>query len=108
MTGVGLIDVGCPDLREMLMKTIESKDLKLVCRGKNLKVRRAKTQSASERDIALMKAAGLLSKQPGTTDVSIEWSGNRGVKVAGVYAYTQAVGKDVGNFAGTFAHLQLR
>ena len=56
------------------MKTSESKDLKLVCQGKNLKVRRAKTQSASERDVALVKAAKLVSKQPGTTDVSIEWS----------------------------------
>ena len=62
----------------------------------------------NERDVALVKAAELLKKQPGTTDVSIEWAGSRGVKVAGVYAYTQAVGKDVGNFAGTFAHLQLR
>ena len=30
------------------------------------------------------------------------------MKVAGVYAYSQAVGKDVGNFVGTFAQLQLR
>ena len=108
MTGVGLIDVGNPDIREMLMKIIESKDLQLPSHGKNLNLRRAKTQSASDRDMALVKAAELLKKQPGTTDVCIEWAGSRGVKVAGVYAYSQAVGKDVGNFVGTFAQLQLR
>ena len=85
MTSVGLIDVGSPDLREMLMKTISSKDLKVVCQGKSLKVARAETKSASERDGALVKAAELLKKQPGAKDVSIEWSGSRGVKVASFY-----------------------
>ena len=50
MTSVGLIDVGSCDLREMLMKTISSKDLKMVCQGTNLKVARAKTMFASGRD----------------------------------------------------------
>ena len=90
------------------MKTHCIEEFKLGVQFRNLKVRRAKTQSASKRDVVLVKAAGLLSKHPGTTDVSIEWSGSRGVKAAGVYAYSQSVGKDVGNFVGTFAHLQLR
>ena len=107
MTSVGLIDVGSPDLREVLMKTISSKDLKVVCQGKNLKVARAKTKSASERDSALVKAAELLKKQPGAKDVSIEWSGNRGVKVASIDWFSQGLGNDVGTFVGSFAHLKL-
>ena len=46
MTGVGPIDVGSPDLREMLVKVIESKDLKLLCQGNSLKVARVNTKTA--------------------------------------------------------------
>ena len=35
---VSFIDAGIPDLREMLVKIIESKDLKLLCQRKSLKV----------------------------------------------------------------------
>ena len=69
MTGVGLIGVGSPDLREMLVKTISCKDLKLFCEGKSLKVARAKTKSPSDRDGALVKAPELLKKQSSVKDV---------------------------------------
>ena len=76
MTSVGLIDVGSPDVREMLMKAIESKDVKVLCQGKQLKVARAKTKIASDRDSALIKAADFLKKQPGTKNITIEWVGH--------------------------------
>ena len=60
----------------------------MVCHGKTLKEARAKTKSASERDSALVKAPELLKKQPGATDVSIEWGGNRGAKVASIYGFS--------------------
>ena len=50
MTGVVVIDSGSPDLGEMLVKTISSKDFKVLCQGKSLNVVRAKTKSASDRD----------------------------------------------------------
>ena len=80
----------------------------MVCQGKSLKVARTKTKSASERDGALVKAAELLKKQPGAKDVSIEWSGNRGVKVASIYKFSQGLDNDFGTFVGCFAHLTLR
>ena len=89
------------------MKTISSKDLKVLCQGKNLNVGRAKTKSASDRDGVLVKAAELLKKQPGAKDASIEWNGSRGVKVASVDALSQGAGNEVGTFVGSFAHLQL-
>ena len=109
MSSVGLIDVGCPDLREHLIKSIESKGLKMPCSGKDLKIARAKTKSASDRDGALKKACDLLKKQAGVQDhdVSIEWVGSRGVKLKGVFVYTQPNGNEKGSFVGNYAHLTL-
>ena len=45
MTPVGLIGVGNADLREHLVKTIEAKNLKISCGGKELTVTRAMTRS---------------------------------------------------------------
>ena len=50
MRGVGLIDIGSLDLGEMLAKTVSAKDLKAMRQGKSLKVARAKTKSARDKD----------------------------------------------------------
>ena len=50
MTSVDFIDTGSPDLREMLIKAIVSKDFELLCQKTKLKVARAKTKIASNRD----------------------------------------------------------
>ena len=109
MTGVGLIDVGCPDLRELLVKTVESKGLKVQSGGKELKVVRALTRSASDRNKAIREAADLLKKQKGLQekDVVPEWAGDRGVKVKGMYAFKQPKGRELGAFCGAFVHLKL-
>ncbi len=110
MSGVGLIDVGCPDLRELLIKSIESKGLKVQSGGKDLKVARAKSQSARDRDGALAKASVILKKQAGVEDkdVSIERDGGtRGVKVRNIFAFTQPAGVEMGSFCGEFSHLKL-
>ena len=79
MTKVGLIDISCPDLRESLMRSIDSKGLKVHIAGKNLNVARAKSQSARDRDDALFKAADLMKKQPDVTEtyISIKRGDNR-------------------------------
>ena len=110
MSGVGLFDVGCPDLRELLIKSIESKGLKVQSGGKDLKVARAKSQSARDRDGALAKASVILKKQAGVEDkdVSIERDGGtRGVKVRNIFAFTQPAGVEMGSFCGEFSHLKL-
>ena len=107
MTGVGPIDVGSPDLREMLVKVIESKDLKLLCQGKSLKMARSNTKTARDRDGALVKATDFLKKQAGMEEISIEWVGTGGVKVEGAFEYSQPVGNEVGTFVGSFVHLKL-
>ena len=107
ITGVALIDVGSPDLREMLVNIISGKDLKVLWEGKSLKVTRAKPKSASDRDGVLVKASEFRKKQVGAKDISIEWVGTRGVKVEGTFAYFQPVGNEVGTFVRSFAHLKL-
>ena len=109
MTRVGLIDVGNADVREYIVKIIEAKDLKIPCAGKSLKIVRAMTDNAKDRNTALTGAADLLKKQPGLSakDVSIEWTGSRSVKVKGAIAYEQPVGRDLGSFCGAYAHLKL-
>ena len=54
-----------------------------------------------------MKAGDFLKKQLGTKNITIEWVGTRGVKVDGVFAYSQPVGNAVGTFVGSFADLKL-
>ena len=109
MSKVGLIDVGCPDLRELLMKSIDSKGLKVQCGGKELKVARAKSQSARGRDDALYQAADLLKKQANISDkdVSIKRGETRGVELKGAFVFTQPAGIDLGTFCGEFSHLKL-
>ena len=63
MTRVGLIDVGDADLREHLIKVIDSKGLKLVCNGERLKVTRALTDNGKDRNTALFQAKDLILKQ---------------------------------------------
>ena len=111
MTPVGLIDVGNADLREHLVKTIEAKNLKISCGGKELTVTRAMTRSADARNKALRNAADALKEQAGlpAKDVVIEWidSKGRGVKVKGQYAFEQPRGRDIGSFTDAYAHLKL-
>ncbi len=109
MTRVGLIDVGNADVREYIMKIIEAKNLKVPCAGKSLKIARAMTDNAKDRNTALTGAADLLKKQPGLSakDVSIEWTGSRSVKAKGAIAFEQPAGRDLGSFCGAYAHLKL-
>ena len=72
-----------------------------------MKVARAKTKIASDRDGALIKAADFPKKQLGTKNITIEWVGTRGVKVDGVFAYSQPVGNEVGTFVRNFVDLKL-
>ena len=111
MTQVGLIDVGNADLREHMVKTVEARNLKVSCGGKELTVTRSMTRSADARNKALRNAADALKEQVGLPDkdVVIEWvdSKGRGVKVKGKYVFEQPRGRDIGSFTDAYAHLKL-
>ena len=60
MTGVGFIDVGCPDVRERVVQIIESKNFKIKIGGVDMKVTRARTEAATARNTMLRQASDLL------------------------------------------------
>ena len=109
MTGVGFIDVGCPDVRERVVQIIESKNLKIKIGGVDMKVTRARTEAATARNTMLRQASDLIKKEIGVSDgdVKIEWIGERGVKVPDVFAFKQPSGSDMGAFCGQFSYLKL-
>ena len=109
MTRVGFIDVGCPDVRERVVQTIESKSLKIKIGGADIKVTRARTEAATARNTALRQASDLIKNESGVNDadVKIQWTGERGVTVSDVFAFKQPRGSDTGIFCGQYTHLML-
>ena len=63
ITGVGFIDVGCPDVRERVVQIIESKNLKIKIGGVDMKVTRARTEAATAQNTLLRQASDLINKQ---------------------------------------------
>ena len=108
MTAVGMIDVGDADIREHIVHTIERKKLHVTCAGKELKVTRAMTENAKDRNTALRNAADLLKKQAAVSekDVEIIWE-SRCVKVKGTEAFKQPSGRALGSFSEAYAYLSL-
>ena len=67
------------------------------------------TEIASERDACLRKSADVLKKDPrcAGSAVKIEYDGNRGVTINGIYAYDQKKGNDLGEFVPPYGDLKL-
>ena len=103
-----MIDVGDADVREHCLREIEAKKLTFSCGGQTLKVQRAHTDSAKNRNTALREAATKLRKEKGVSekDVELDWK-ERVVKVSGEIAFKQPSGRALGEFGGKFSQLKL-
>ena len=57
----------------------------------------------------LHHASDLIQKETGLddSDVTIEWIGERGVKVSNVFAFKQPRGSDMGAFCGQYTYVKL-
>ncbi len=110
MTRVGFVEFASSDIRDFVLTKIESKKLKVDGHA-GVKIERARTRNASERNTALTEASDLLKEHLSTTapelDVVIQWTGRRGVTVGGGYAFDQPSGVSMGEFVGDFETLHL-
>ena len=108
MTAVGFIDVGDADTREFVISQITARKLTLKCNTVDLKIARALTESAKDRNTALVSASDLLKKQVGVTssEVVIVWE-TRSIEVRKQVAFKQPSGQRFGAFMNSFSHLEL-
>ena len=108
MTGVGIIDVGDADLREFVLKTIDTKKLTMKGQGHSLVVTRALTDKARDRNTAIFSAVELLKKKGGVSesDIVINWE-NRAVEVCKEEVFKQPKGQGAGSFKNKFGHVEL-
>ena len=106
MTQTGYIEVSSSDVKSKLITQIESRSLKFVVGGKDIRLQQARSQSAGKRNATLRLALEALKNDPRAhgKDVNIERSGVRGVTVNGVYAFTQPA-EAIGAFDAPFSDL---
>ena len=71
MTAVGFIEVPDGDTREFVLRQIETRTLILKCNGANMSIVRALTETAKDRNAALISASDLFKKQGGLTDSDV-------------------------------------
>ena len=108
MTQTGYLEVSSSDIRNKLLNQIESRSLKCVIGGKEVRLQRARSQSAGKRNATLKLAMEALKQDKRTQckNIKIEWTGVRGVTVDGIYAFTQTADA-VGSFDDPFTDLTL-
>ena len=109
ITRTGYIEFSSSDVRNVVWTKIEGSGVKCQHMGKGLDIKRATPPAAAKRNKALASASDLLKKQAGIqdADVVIQWTGERGVTVKNIYAFTQPPGDSLGAFTGTFSGLAL-
>ena len=90
MTAVGFIDVGDPDVREFVLREVETRKLSVKCKNQTLSIVRAMTDQSKDRNTALFTAAALLKKERDVkeADVEIVWA-TRSVEVRGDVSFKQ-------------------
>ena len=106
-TRTGYIKFGSGDIRDYVMKKIEGSSLKMKCGGKDLDIRKWRSKAATDRNGALKKACDLIkAKVEDPSKVKIEWVGERGVTIDGVYGFVQGPGNGMGEFCGSHVGLK--
>ena len=107
-SAVGIIDVGDPDVREFVLRQIETRKLGMQFHGETLTIVRALTDNAKDRNSALFSAAEMLKKDARVRekDIEIVWD-SRAVTVRREEAFKQPNGQGMGTFRGKFIHLTL-
>ena len=108
MSAVGIIGVGDPDVREFVLRQIETKKMGIQFHGEKLSIVRALTDNAKDPNSALFSAAEVLKKEAGVreNDIEIVWE-SRAVTVRKEEAFKQPKGQRSGTFKSKFANLTL-
>ncbi len=109
MTRTAIVEFSNSDVRRSVLEKIESRKLKLIFgnAGEEVKIKRAITEVARQRNSALRRAEELLKKDARCAGkpVKIVWIGERGVTVDSVYGFEQRKGDVMGDFVGVFKDL---
>ena len=97
-----------PDVREFVLRDVESRKLSLKCRNQNLSIVRAITDQREDRNAALFTAAELLKQERDVNDADVEiiWA-TRSVEVRKEVPFKQPKGQALGSFCGKYGHLAL-
>ena len=102
---VSFVEFGDSYTASEFVKAFEASSLTVQAQGKQLLVKRARTQKNSARNWVLRKAEELVKAVPGVSGVKLEWK-ERAVKVGSEDAYKQGK-EDLGSFVGNFTNLKL-
>ena len=109
MSAAGIIDVGDPDVREFVLRQIETKNLEYSFTARSCQLF-ARSQITPRIGIlrALVSAAEMLKKEAGMHENNIEivWD-SRAVTVRKEEAFKQPKGQGLGTFRRKFTHLTL-
>ena len=106
---VVIVEFGNADVRREVLNEIKAKNLKCQVGGADLDIKGALTEEALSRNSALRRAEKVLKDHADHANkaIKIEFTGNRGVTVDGVYAFEQDKVELEGKFVAPYADLVL-
>ncbi len=111
LTGVTLVEFNDSDIKRHVQQQIEADPARYKCTigGKQISIKQAKSESASQRDGALNRAADVVKTDHRAAGKEIKkiHVGDRGVKVGDVYVFKQDLGNDLGRFVPPMSDLSL-
>ena len=104
-----IVEFGNADVRREVLNEIKAKNLKCQVGGADLDIKDALTEEALSRNSALRRAEKVLKDHADHANktIKIEFTGNRGVTVDGVYAFEQDKVEIEGKFVAPYADLVL-
>ena len=109
LSRVCIVEVSNSDIQRAVLQKIKTLNLKCVVGGKEVETKPAMTAAASARNSALRRAEKVLKEDTviDANAVKCEFTGSRGVTVAGVYAFTQGTGDTLGEFVKPYERFVL-
>ena len=112
LTNVAYAELSNSDVRREVLEKIGPSDkikIKCVLGGTEVRIRKALTEHAVQRNAALRRASDLLKadKRFKNSSITIEWSGERGITIDKAYVFVQRSSDVTGEFVGPCSDLRL-
>lgn len=112
LTNVAYAELSNSDVRREVLEKIGPSDkikIKCVLGGTEVRIRKALTEHAVQRNAALRRASDLLKadKRFKNSSITIEWSGERGITIDKAYVFVQRSSDVAGEFVGPCSDLRL-
>ena len=114
LTRVAYAELSSADVRREVLDAIggfNDKPVKLKCSigGAEVRIKKAMSEQALQRDSALRRAADMIKADPRATGktAKIEWIKERGVTIDKIFVFQQSSVDLAGQFAGEFSDLRL-